>query len=341
MGRYKEHGTHGDFALEVAKGNVPGHVYHKAFGENPEIAASDGFCDLWAGDSITNGTQKIVAPTQPRLHGIRSSDAGDVGTLLCSGIAQGGSLTTIVDYTATFVTDGVTAGDVLLNDTQVALGRIVWLNENILMVGTFFDPTTGHTHDPAEAGDAYRVTTAGSTGGQVIHVRGTDALYADYEEFVILNGTANVMTLGAFSFINRMAVYGSGSNRNLEGDIRATALTDGTVTASIFASDNQTMQAIWRIPAGHFAVLLNWNGSVSKKTAGIVNMRIKTGQLGDIMYLLDSKSINSVGTSVFTEDLGYQRIPFGTDVLIEATTDATMGVAGGFTMLIIEEAYGT
>ncbi len=329
-----------DFLIEVAKGNVPGHSLIKKFGENPDIDTADGFADIWAGNNVVGGTQKAVAPTVARIHDFASSDIADAGTLVDSGIATGGSLNTLEDTGATFITDGVAVGDLVLNDTETVLGSVISLTETILTVNAFFNPNTGVREISTEAGDAYRIVTPASTGATVLHCTGLSATFQLQEKFLILNGTTNVPSLSTVTRINRLRVFGAGSAASLVGNVTATAQVDGTITANIIGNDNQTMQAIFTVPVGFTVFLLSWSGSVSRKISGVANMRIRTGQMNEIMFVLDSESVTSTGSSKFTENLGNQMIPAGTDILVEADVDTNnMGVSGGFLMLLVENGF--
>jgi hypothetical protein len=94
-------------------------------------------------------------------------------------------------------------------------------------------------------------------------VYGLDASGALQDESITLNGTANVATASTYTMVHRMIVTAAGSSGANEGVITATAQTDGTVTAAIAAGDNQTLMAIYRIPAGKTGYLLNWYASLN------------------------------------------------------------------------------
>ena len=110
-----------DFLLEVAKGNVPKHSLVHKFGRNSDIDA--GFEAIWNGGADYTGHDCIVAETLETFSGA----AADAGTVLSSGTATGGSATTLVDSAATFATDTVAAGDVVINDTQLDHGIVTSL----------------------------------------------------------------------------------------------------------------------------------------------------------------------------------------------------------------------
>ena len=60
-----------DFALEVVKGNVPGHSFINKFGRNPDIDTGSDPEDVWDVGGIW------VAPTTARIHDIASTSASD------------------------------------------------------------------------------------------------------------------------------------------------------------------------------------------------------------------------------------------------------------------------
>lgn len=88
------------------------------------------------------------------------------------------------------------------------------------------------------------------TGARTVEVEGLDSNYAVITETVTMNGTSNVLTTNSFLRVYRMRVLTAGSTGSNVGIIRATASSAGTVQAHIAATDNQTLQLIYTVPAG-------------------------------------------------------------------------------------------
>jgi len=333
-------GDTGNFLLSLAKGNIDRHSAITKFGENPDIDIADGFSDVWAGKSVAGGTQKYVAPTTARTHDVVSTDVADDGTVLSSGTmtgGNGGAGGTIEDTAATFVTDTVAIGDLVLNDAQAVLGSVVFVNsETVLTLNAWFNPNNGLRESTPVAGDAYRVVTP-AAGASVLHINGLDATFVIQEEFVVLDGLVVVPTAGDYTRINRMRAFGAGAQKKLVGNAIVTAQTDSTVTAAIIDGDNQTMQALYTVPSDKDAYLVSWSASVSKKQTGVINARLRLGQFNEIMFVTDSVALHSQGSGAASAQMGYQRIPGGTDILVEGDADTNnMGASAGFQLVLVD-----
>lgn len=95
----------------------------------------------------------------------------------------------------------------------------------------------------------------GDTGARTVLVEGLDANYNEISEVVTLNGQTAVNTTNTYKRVHRMIVQSVGSSGYNEGIIYAGT---GTVTAGVPANKyaaipaeyNQTMMAVYTIPAG-------------------------------------------------------------------------------------------
>lgn len=320
-----------EFLLEVQKGNVAGHSIISKFGENPDIDSV--FEYVWDG----GGT--YVAPTQARLHNIVSDDVDDAGTLVSNGTATGGSLTTLVDTGATFVTDTVAVGDYVLNDTNLTLGVVSEVtSETVLTIaGNMRNPNNGFDGAVNASGNTYRVVTNASTGASVFHVLGLDASLLEISEFVILNGTSIVATVNSYWRQYRARVFGS-STIGAEGTVTSTAQTDATVSCQIINGNNQTLMAIYTVPSDKQGYIFKWDAALSGKKDGFSVVHLRVGQLGGIGYITEPIALASSGNSAIGEELPWLPIPGGADIWIEADASVTdLAVSGGFDILLVEK----
>jgi len=319
-----------DYFLELAKFNIPGHDDFRKFGENPDIDTASGFEDIWDG----GGT--YVPPTQARIHDIVSTSALDAGTALSSGTATGGSLTTLEDTGATFVTDGVLAGDLVLNDDNMEIGIVTSLTETIITAaGGMRSPNTGLDGAENASGDAYRIVTNASTGASVFWLLGLDASFLEISEFVVLNGLSNVATVFSYIRQNRARVFGPNTTGAV-GIITSTAQTDGTVSAQIIDGNNQTLMAIYTVPINQTGFLDNWWATLSKKQTTVSTVRLRAGVLDGISYPLQVRAVDNTGSSDFLHPWKVALpIPGGVDIWIEADANSNdVGVAGGFETIL-------
>lgn len=325
--------THGkDYMLEVAKGNVPGHSSIAKFGENPDIDNNATFETIWDG----GGT--YVPPTVARIHNVVSTDADDAGTVLSSGTDTGGSNLTIEDTTATFSTDGVAAGDVVLNDTNCEIGIVTTVtSETVLTFGFMRSPDTGAIGTDTASGDAYRVVTNASTGASIYYVKGLDATFTEANEFVVMNGISNVATVNSYARQFRARAFGANATV-MEGVATCTAQTDGTVSSQIVDGNNQTLMAVYTIPFGKIGYLTKWWGSLSTKGAASSVVRLKGGTLDGLGYIIQTRSINGTGTSAFDYEYSAPEIMAqGVDIWVEADSDTNnTGIASGFDILLMD-----
>lgn len=241
------------------------------FGRNPEIDTATAPEDIWD----TGGLW--VPPTAPRIHNLVSSSVEDEGTLLSSGTATSGTISSLIDENATFSSDGVAKGDAVLNDTNIDHSLVVSVDSETQL-------TLENSHHGNQKGsvgfntnNAYRVVTTAQTGASVVHVYGLDENLDELEEFIILDGTTNVPTVNTYWRIYRMHIDGAVSRiaSNI-GNLTATAATDATVQSTISAGLGQSLQAIYTIPRGKTGLLTHFSATILKTAVGaFANMTIK------------------------------------------------------------------
>ena len=110
--------------------------------------------------------------------------------------------------------------------------------------------------------------TSAGTGARTVTLFGLDADYNEISETITLNGQTAVTTTNSYLRIFRMVVNSAGSGGENAGVIYAGT---GTVTsgvpankyATIAIGDNQTLMALWTVPANHTAYLLQTDVTVA------------------------------------------------------------------------------
>lgn len=323
-----------DFDLEVGRGNVPKVSYVNKFGRNPDIDTGSDPEDIWDGGGI------YVPPTQARTHDIASSSAQDAGTVLSSGTATGGSLTTLIDSGATFSSDGVTAGDVVLNDTAGDHSIVVTVDSEIQLTVRAM-----HHVNANASGNSYRIVTSAGTGAVVVHITNAlDGSWGELTEFVVLNGTSNVATANDYFRINSAHIHGAGSNKTNVGNITLTAQTDATVTAQISAGIGRTLMAFTTVPAGktmyvtHYKSTLNRAGAI-KDAQMDVSVRIRLwGDFSDGEEVLHYEGASVNGSPAENYWKPYLKVRQMTDFWIrcESVTDSDSDVTAFFDYYLVE-----
>ena len=324
-----------DFYLELAKGNIPGHSSMLKFGENPTVGT--------VLEHIWDGAVPYVPPTQARLHDISSDDADDDGNILVDATADSGSLTTLVDADGDFVVATVAVGDIVLNDDNVELGNITGVTATTLtMAGSMRNPNNGLI-GTANGADAYRVVTPASTGCSFIHILGLDASFLEIEEFVVLDGLiANeVATTQSYIRQYRARAFGDGGSGGAEGTIISEAQVDGTVTCQIENGNNQTLMAIYTVPANKTGYIKKWWGTLSKGvgvSTTFADIHLVAGTLDGIGYVLQTRATLASATSVFNYDYPIPAaIPGGSDIWVEAlASTGTVSISAGFDIVLVD-----
>ena len=143
-------------------------------------------------------------------------------------------------------------------ELQVARGQIPG-HKRLLKFG--FNPLINDTEETIwEAGGIYAypssavaltaTSSAGATdSGVILTVSGLDASYKEISETITLNASGTATTTKTFLRANRAFVAGS---KALTG---AVSFTNGGVTYVYLNSDNQTLMALWTVPAGYTAYI--------------------------------------------------------------------------------------
>jgi len=319
--------------MQISSGNGSGYSWISKFGENPDIDSGGGFEVIWdaGGD--------YVAPTTARLHDIASDNAADVGVVVSSGVATGGSDVTLVDTSATFSSDGVIAGDFLLNDDDVTIGRVLSvLSETAVFVSRMADPRGGLSIGVNHVGSNYRIVSPNGTGAGIMHLSGVDATAAEFQsEFVVINGASNVATAKSYFMIHRCRIFVAGATNGAVGVITATAQTDGTVTCQVVDGNNQSEMAVFMVPRNYTAYLTSWWASISSRNTSSSVVKLRAGELNGVSYVTQVRALNSSGSGNFIYVYPIPTtIPGGASIFIEADSSANnTALSGGFELTLI------
>lgn len=247
-----------DFGTEVARGLYPEYSINDKFGRNPDI--DSGPEDAWNGGSTYTGFNATAAELLETF----SASANDTGSLVSSGTATGGSATTLINTGATFVSDGVAVGDIVINDTQGIHGYIASVDSETQV--TVHRMTDGGTSPANAVGDAYRIATATSTGAAV--VKWNNPLNINWEEqvpfYVILNGATGVNSTSTYIRNSRGRVVLAGSSGVNEGEI---TLRQATTTANVMAvmpTFGSTTIGATTVPKGKFGLIKDFDAHITR-----------------------------------------------------------------------------
>ena len=178
--------------------------------------------------------------------------------------------------------------------TAVNLGRSIW-DGGIAGAVNWVAPTTSRIHQlkSSDVDD-----TSGGVGARTVQIYGLDSNYNRYNETLTLNGTSNVAT-ASYTMIYRMIVRSAGATGWNEGDIIVTADTDGTVTAKITATNNQTLMTQYMVPVGKKGYMTNYSATLKKSggVAKIADVFLMSKEFGQVWRIRDITSAATDGAN--------------------------------------------
>lgn len=202
---------------------------------------------------------------------------------------------------------------------------------------TWVAPTTARLHDIVSSSAADDGSPAG-TGAWVVTVEGLDASGVFQTEDVTLNGIGAVSTANTYTMIHRMFVLTAGSGGENAGTITATAATDGTITAQIDPTLNQTHMAIYKVPAATTAYLVSWyGGHIGSTNADLDFQLLRLAPAANSVWRpVQVQGVMGSGNSHFRHDqLLPIAFPTGTIIKVRVTTSANnQGAFGGFDLVL-------
>lgn len=252
------------FGTEVARGKYEdeGWRIDTLEGKNSDVDTASTPEDMWNGGGEYTGFNAIANENIETF----SASANDTGSVLSSGVSTDGTALTISLTGATFITDGITVGDLLINDTKIAHGHITALTQEEI---TVFRMTNGVASQVVnEAGDSFRVATATGSGAAVMRHYGI--LNEDFEKqpavYVVLNGVTGVVTPADAMRLNHSKVVLSGSTDHNEGTI---TIRQAITTANVFAQvpiTGETTTLAGTVPKNEVFLIKHYDANIVRST---------------------------------------------------------------------------
>lgn len=203
-------------------------------------------------------------------------------------------------------------------------------------------PTQARTHQivSSDAGDD---GNPAGVGARTLEIRGLTAWTAnEVTETITMNGTTNVATANAYVIINHMEVLTKGATSSNVGVIKATADTDGTVTAQINAGNGHTLTMIYGVPSTQVLYVLAFSTTVGAVASGKeVEVDILTNLEPNVEllnFVVDFHvALNAAGTSHIHHPHVVPDKHAGPVIIkMQATGDAAnMSVDGSFEFLLV------
>jgi len=301
------------YSDQISEGNIPGHLPLNKFGYNGAVGATD--------EEVWDGAVAYPYLAAGEILKVSSNDVDDQGDELSAGTATGGTVSTLIDAAATFATDTVAAGDLVIDDDNVQHGIVLSLTGEtqinlVLPLETSLD------------GVAYRVINANDTGAAVIKLFGLDDNYDELSEYVVMATAASVATVGTYLRVFRAMVILSGSSNVNEGNIAIKDNADAVLLAQITALKGQTQMALWTVPDGYTAYINGFYGS-SSVAAKATEVMLFVKNVGESWQLKKPILLNSSGAQIVIEPA--LQVLQRAEVVIRANAAAGSGiVAAGF-----------
>lgn len=184
------------------------------------------------------------------------------------------------------------------------------------------------------------------TGAHTLRISGLKT-WSSVESFedITLNGAGSVNTTQSYVIIHRMQVLTSGASGPNVGQITATAATDGTVTAQILAGAGQTQMAVYGVPSGSSAYMVQLY--VSTNSGSPANVRLDHALLynpfpGDQSTVFLNKMTTATldaGVSHFAHHFApYKRFVGPGIIKVQSTSSANdADVSAGFDLMVVQE----
>ena len=207
--------------------------------------------------------------------------------------------------------------------------------------GTYFYPPAQTQMTVSSSSDSD--TANEGDGARTVQIYGLDGNYNEINETVLLDGQTHVTTTKSFLRTNRAIVRTAGDE---EKNIGVIYVGTGTVTAgvpvskyaTIAAGENQTLMALWTVPAGHTAFLQNSLFTVATiQSNKVATVTLVARPLGETFQVKD-KVVISEGS-----DARFYNIPIKftekTDIEVRCianSSNANVNISAGLDLLYIK-----
>ena len=185
----------------------------------------------------------------------------------------------------------------------------------------------------------------GGAGALTVEIFGLDANYLLQNETITLDGQTAVNTSGTYIRIHRMIVRSAGANGTATGNIYAGTgnLTSG-VPANIFAKItigvNQTLMALYTIPADKAGFFVGWYATINKSTtSSVADLQVMERPDGEVFQVKAHHAVVNVGSShFFHKDVVTMKLTAKTDIKIECITVSAndLDISAGFNLMLVD-----
>ena len=180
--------------------------------------------------------------------------------------------------------------------------------------------------------------TSAGTGARTVEIEGLNSSWAVITETVSMNGTTNVTTTNSFLRVYRVRVVTAGSTGVNEGTITCTNTTSSNVIGQISLGSSgfgQSLMALYTVPAGKTAYLINFDFSSSKDNEHTFRIMVRDNTVTDAAWNTKEFASARGGFNDFRK-LSIQKYTEKTDLDFQAIASAASAASGGFELILID-----
>lgn len=209
------------------------------------------------------------------------------------------------------------------NDDVAATAETLWSSG-----GLYPWPTTAEVLKVSSS-DANDDGAPVDAGARTLQLYGLDANYALQDEIITLNGQTAVATDNSYLRVYRAVVLTAGASLGNEGTISIKNNADAVTLLTIEPLKNQSLAALFTIPAGNTGYLASWYAATSSNKVVEVEVYIKP--FGEVFQVKTHVEINQ---TPYKDNWEFpDSIPAKSDIEVRATAAGGGGaVSGGFTL---------
>lgn len=181
--------------------------------------------------------------------------------------------------------------------------------------------------------------TSAGTGARTVELQGLDSSWNVLTETITMNGTAAVTTTGSFLRIFRARVVTAGTSLRNEGDItirdQDTSTTRALITDGTTSGMGQTLMAVYTVPAGKTAYLINFDFSSAKDQEQRYRLMARDNSVTDAAWNVKEFASGRGGFSDFKK-WAIQSYGEKTDLDLQVISNSTSAAAGGFELILVD-----
>jgi hypothetical protein len=202
----------------------------------------------------------------------------------------------------------------------------------------------GGTYTWSTAAAIDSISSSDTDDVQDVLIDGLDADWETVEQTVTLQGQTRVALTTPLIRVNGM--YNAGAV-DLDGTVYVyedTPLTAGTpddatkIRGAIVDGDNQLLQCIYTVPAGHTALIYRGYVAMSKKQTAVIEAAWRARLFGGVFRTFGRTTVGSAGNTAFWKVWHFPpAMPEKTDLVIiaEDTTADNSGISCGFELMLL------